>query len=449
MPYDHTDLVTARTAVARRLGDPGLTFWIADELNILIRESLQIWQTATLNNRTRASFSTTPNVAFYDISPLLSDGSELVLQRTLTAQDIVTRIQYHLMENAGGVVDGSVWVGTETFTLTDLFNAVYRRVNRFLDETGQIVTQSQVSVTSGNGRVDIPTEWIDVRRAGWITPEGSHNVLWRTSEYVADSQFNDWNLSIGRPGAYTVAVTPAKVLQLLPPPDDVGMLDLITVNSLTTEGVLNIFNDFGWVIKWGAIADLLGQDGEARDPDRSQFAEQRWDEGIQLAKIMSTVLRGEINGQVIQSCALFDLDAGVPNWQDAIGSSSNNLAAPNTPAFAGPNLVALYPVPGITLDVPDGKHSITFDVVRNAIIPINDSDFLQVGREWLDTLYDLVAFQASFKMGGQELIAAMPLYKRVFQSAAEANARLKETSDSFPILAGQQDLDVQRLKAVA
>lgn len=442
--FTDTTLAQARAAVLRRLGDPDGTFWIDDEINLLIAESIQVWNTAALYHRCRALFSTTAGTAFYDLSPLLSDGSELVLQRTITAQQLVAKIQYHLMENAGGVVDGSTWVGTECFTLADFQNAVYRRVNRFLEETGQIITHSQVSVASGSGRIAIPSDWIDIRRAGWITPEGSNNVLWRTSEYVMDSQFNDWNVSPGRPEVYSLAVTKLLEMQIAPPPDDIGTLDLLTVTSLTTEGVLNIFNDFGWVIKWGAIADLLGQDGEARDADRSEYAEQRWNEGIQLAKIMSTVLRAEINGISVQSSALFDLDAGVPNWQDAVGSGSNNLATPETPAFAGPNMLALYPVPGATLAVPSGDHSVLFDVVRNAIIPIDDGDFLQVGPELIDVLYDLVVAQCAFKQQGTDLAGTMGHLKRVFSAAAEQNARLKENSAEFPILATQEEVDRPR-----
>lgn len=547
----------ARAAIRQRLQDAGSeNFWVDDELNDLINEALRAWNAAALYHRSRGQFSTIPSQAFYDISDVLSDGSDLILERTLTVQQITKSIIYALMENAGEEVDGSTWVGTESFSLDDVQQSVVRRVNRFLEDTGQIVTQSQVAVTPSNGIVDVPTEWIDVRRAGWITPEDVHNVLWRTSEYVADSQFNDWNISPGKPEAYSVAVVPQIRLQLLPAPDDVGTLDLLMVNALTVTGALNIFNDFGWAIKWGAIADLLGQDGEARDAERAQYAEQRYQEGVQLAKIMSTVLRGEINGQVIQSCALFDLDAGVPNWQDLLGdvtvatgsvgivavlpfdgatlivggetftwvtgapvnptdifvstqaataqatvdainaftatalctavlngfiveltantpgdpgnsialsttdtgpghtvitpfsggSALDNLGTPATPAFAGPNLVALYPVPNYTVNVPDGKHAVLFDVVRNAIIPTDDSSFIEIGREWISVVvYDYVEHLCLFKSQGDEWKATYAHYQRMFRAAANENARLREVSTyDLPILATQQEIDVRR-----
>src|SRR6202040_2446331 len=191
------------------------------------------------------------------------------------------------------------WVGTETWTLNDVLTAIARRVNRFLEETGQIVTFAQLPVTAGDGRIDLLKDWIDVRRAAWITPESKHNVLWRTSEYVLDSQFNDWNVSPDTPESYSIAVAPLVWLQLAPPPSDIGTLDLFTVDAST---ISNIFNDYGWVIKFGAMADLLGQEAEARDVERSQYCQQRWNEGIQLSKIMATVLRVMINGQSVQPC---------------------------------------------------------------------------------------------------------------------------------------------------
>lgn len=554
--FDYITRAQARAAIRQRLQDAGDEhFWTDDELNDLINEALRAWNCAALYHRAKGQFSTTPGTAFYDISDVLSDGSELILERTLTVQQITKSIIYALMENAGEEVDGSTWVGTESFSLDDVQQAVVRRVNRFLEDTGQIVTQSQVAVAPGNGIVDIPTEWIDVRRASWITPEGDHNVLWRTSEYVADSQFNDWNISPGKPESYSVAVVPQIRLQLLPSPDDIGTLDLLMVNALTVTGALNIFNDFGWVIKWGAIADLLGQDGEARDAERAQYAEQRYQEGVQLAKIMSTVLRGEINGQVIQSCALFDLDAGVPNWQDLLGdvttatgsigivavlpfdgatlivggvtftwvtgapvnptdifvstqaataqatvdainaftttalctavlngfvveltandpgeggnsitlstsdtgpghtvitpfsggAALDNLGTPTTPAFAGPNLVALYPVPNYTINVPGGNHSIVFDCVRNAIIPTDDTSFIELGREFLIPWLEYICHLAAFKEQGIEFQGSYLGYKNLFLAAQSQNARLREVSTyDLPILATQQEIDVRR-----
>lgn len=445
---DYLTLSEARSDLAERLGDPDMVFWKSAEIDGYICESIQVWNVAALYHRTRASFNTTPGTAFYDLSTVLSDGTSLVLERTLTPAQIITRIIYHLMENQGTDVDGTAWVGTSMFTLDDLTQAVYRRVNRFLEETGQIVTRTTQAVASGEGIIELASEWIDVRRVAWTTPEGVTTNLWRTSEYVADSQFNDWNVTPGTPEAYSVAVRPIRTLQLIPPPIDNGTLDILTVDTSIVTSV-PIFNDFGWVIKWGAMADLLGQEGEANDPERSKYCEQRWGEGIQLAKIMSTVLRTMINGATVQTCALFDFDAQVPDWQDSVLDATTNAATPNTPAMAGPNLLALYPVPDLTLAVPAGDHSVTMDVVRNAIIPTGDNDLVQVERQFLVTVLDYAQHLAAFKMGGAEFNSSFAQYQNVFRAAAEQNSRLMEVSDQFPALATLEDRDRPRLKAAA
>ncbi len=448
MALAYLTLAEARANLLQRLEDPDAVFWREAEVDEYLRESIQCWNVAALYHRTRAAFNTTPAVAFYDISTVLSDGTSLVLERTLTPAQIITRIIYHLMENQGADVDGTTWAGTSMFDLDDLTQAVYRRVNRFLEETGQIITRSTQVVASGEGIIELNPEWIDVRRAAWTTIEGVTTNLWRTSEYVADSQFNDWNISPGAPEAYSVAVRPLLACQIIPPPIDNGTLDILTVDTSIATSV-PIFNDFGWVIKWGAMADLLGQEGEANDPERSKYCEQRWAEGIQLAKIMSTVLRTMINGRTVQTCALFDFDAQQPDWQNSVLDVTTDAATPNTPAMAGPNLLALYPVPDLTLSVPAGDHSITMDVVRNAIIPVNDGDFVQIERQFLSIILDYATHLAAFKCQGGEFQATYEHYARMFQAAAQENARLMENSDQFQILATQEVKDRPIFKALA
>lgn len=443
--YTNITLAQARALLASRLQDSGMNFWLSDELDGLLRESIQTWNVAALYHRTRAGFNTTPGQSFYDVSDVLTDADGLVLPRTLTTAQIAKSIVYHLAENNGAVADGTT-TSTTMFSITDINNAIAKRVNRFLEETGQIVTRITLPMSSGDGRIEIPNDWIDVRRVGWITPENAHTTLWRVSEYILDSQFNDWNVSPSNvPSAYSVATAPLLWLQVAPPPNDIGTLELLIVDSSNT---VNIFNDFWWVIKFGAMADLLGQEGEGKDAERAQHCEQRWDEGIQLAKIMTTVLRVMINGLAVQPCDVFDLDAQVPGWQDSIGDATNDLATPNAPAFVSPNLMALYPVPNVTQSVSDGKHSIVVDCVTNAILPVNDGDYCQIGPEYEKiVLRDYPAYLAAFKMGGADFQNSLSGYKAAFEAAMSQNQRLKANSQNFVILSVQEELDRPRKRA--
>src|SRR5689334_22964127 len=138
MPYSWLTLADARTDIMARLGDLSGSFWVADEVDLLLKEAIQTFNVAALLHRDRGLLSTASGTAFYDLSAL-TNSSGSILARTLTVQQLVRQIIYHLAENAGVAQNGSVWIGTEMFTLTDVQEAVTRRANRFLEETGQIV----------------------------------------------------------------------------------------------------------------------------------------------------------------------------------------------------------------------------------------------------------------------------------------------------------------------
>jgi len=132
----------------------------------------------------------------------------------------------------------------------------------------------------------------------------------------------------------------------------------------------------------------MGNDGVSRDPVRAEYAERRYREYVELARMLPVVIHGEINGVPLVTNALKDLDHFALNWENA-------QAAPTDLILAAPNLVAFYPV-------PDGIYSATCDVVRNAPIPASDGDYLQVGREQLDMILDYAEHLALYKCAGTE-----------------------------------------------
>jgi hypothetical protein len=72
-------------------------------------------------------------------------------------------------------------------------------------------------------------------------------------------------------------------------------LDLITVDqgAALTAGVptiLGVPDDWAWVVKFGALADVLSLDGLAADPARAAYAKARWEQGVQQARTAAVVL---------------------------------------------------------------------------------------------------------------------------------------------------------------
>lgn len=178
---------------------------------------------------------------------------------------------------------------------------------------------------------------------------------------------------------------------------------------------LGVPDDFAWVVKWGALADLLGKDGPAADQPRAAYCEQRWREGVELARLTTSVIQAQINGVRTPVQAISDLDKYRPGWE------SNAQDTPDVVAMAGLNLL-------VVADPPDaGPHSVTVDVLRNMPIPAAGEN-VQVGREHLDVILDYAEHLASFKHGGQEFEATAEHYKRFFRVASQLNERWKASA---------------------
>src|SRR6185436_16834282 len=91
-------------------------------------------------------------------------------------------IQYSLLEPP----TGNSWTGTDQFSLSDLTNAIQRRRNKFLVETGAVLAHSQpVIAPVASGRYAIADTIIDIRRCAFMDSGGSTwNTLWREDEWA-------------------------------------------------------------------------------------------------------------------------------------------------------------------------------------------------------------------------------------------------------------------------
>lgn len=305
-------------------------------------------------------------------------------------------LEYSLLEAAS---DGSTYSGTEMFTYQDLASAIQNRLNQFLSDTGITVNRSVINVASPPiGRQVLDQKTIDVRRVAWqgSSPENYYTTLWREDERLLTAADPGWSVNPGAPEAYSIMAPPPLQLQIVPIPQSNGTIELLTVDSAalnpaTAATILGIPDDLTPAIKWGALADLLGKDGIARDPVRSQFAEQRYQQYVQLARMMPVVIHAELNGVPLIPSTLQEMDASTPNWQ-------NITADPSSPVqdliLAAPNLIAISAM-------PDTAYAVTLDVVRKTPAYAG-SDPVQLGREQLDMILDYAEHLALFKVGGTE-----------------------------------------------
>jgi len=428
--FTHTDFATAKAAVAARLQDSTMKFWIDAELGSYVREALQFWNLAALYNRDKVSLTTVVGQKFYDLSTAVNGVGDAMLARDTKDRAVVNALQYNLRENVNDFAVSSVWAGTSMFTMADLQGAIQRRLNQLLSETSVIVTESQQVVAAGNGRVDLSQLILDIVRPAWIVLDnaGNESAISRLNiidESTAGKQSRNWAISPATPQSFSIIVTSNLQLQLVPPPVDNGKLHLLTVNDnadldVTTGIAINLSNDLVPILRYGALADLLSRDGESQDQGRAEYCEKRWQEGVEMAKLYASAMAGMINGVPCQLCSIEDFDGQSFRWQSTVGR-------PTVLAMAGLNLLA-------TNKVPDAQYGITLDVVRNAILPTADGDFVQIGKEYLDALYDYTVHLALFKKGTAEVQSSTPLYERFMRIAADYNSKLKAHAPAFDVL---------------
>lgn len=405
MPYTAPTLAQARAELAGRLNDPDMVHWLSGELDLYIREAIRVWQAWTAHWRARETFQTTQLQPFYDLGVVLDDLRPM----TVTNLDLITEIEYMLLEPP----TPTQWTGTDQFTLEKVAAAVENRRDRFLQLTGAVVTRTLAAYAApADGRLALPEAVLTLRRVCWRPSDTAFlQVLRRTDEFAADHFATAWPTA-AIPVGYSTAAAPPLSLQVLPPPSVNGQLDYVSINKgasltadLTAEVVLGVPDDWAWVVKYGALADLLSADGLALDPVRAQYCEARWEQGISMAQSASVVLSARIAGPggdagaVVPIASVSDADSYTPLWQLLAG-------VPAAVALMGQNLLATVPVANA-----DG-YVVSLDVVRNAPVPAVDGDVIELSADLVDTILDLAQAAATFKEGPGQNQSAQALFQR-------------------------------------
>ena len=423
MPYLHTAWAALQTALSQRLRDTAQTFWTATEVPLHLAEALRTFGCLAGFWRERSTVALVSGTFVYALESQTAGSPTLasLIGPTITDRDIIQQVQFALLESASTQAS---WPGTSMFTYNDVSNAVTRRRNQFLADTGCFLTHStQVAASPPIGRQPLSEDIIAVRRVAWVgaSPYAYYSTMWPSDERSLTAAGSSWNTDSSTPEEWSILASPPITLQLAPPPVSVGTLDMLTVNSMaltpdSAATVLDVPDNLTPAVKWGALADLLSIDGPARDLPRAAFCQQRYDQFVAMGRYLPCVIHAEIQGVSTIPVSLQELDASEPNWM-------NSSKEPSDVALAGWNIMAVNPVPDA-----NGPYSVTLDVVRNAPVPSADLTQVQLGREQLDMILDYAEHLALFKVGGAEW-RATELQARNFTAQALAyNKRLSATA---------------------
>jgi len=235
---------------------------------------------------------------------------------SVTDVDLIKGAQYRLLENGNADADG-VTLLTDMYTIEEMVDAIDQRQQKFLLDTGMIGARTTILATQGVTQYDLPEDNIMPRRVTWITSgassgsgygdggngEGGYGVggsasgsnivvLTRVDSWELDNGQPDWASDDQPPIAWYDNILGQQKIGITRPNQTgtIGLLYIQLAAALTGAGVaMTIPDDWTPYVLWGALADLLNHDGSAYDPVRGKYCEQRYQEGIELARL---VLKG-------------------------------------------------------------------------------------------------------------------------------------------------------------
>lgn len=415
MSYAHTTRGQLRAALTTRLGAPNDPQWAAAELNLYIADTLSKWGLLVGSHRDRGQFHTTPNVAFYDIYNLPELAPLVGFTRTDRYE--IGIMQYMLREPFEPIAGVGM---SDQFAFSSLVAALQRARDRLNADAAIGLSQLSIPVIAGTASVPLPDTTINIRRVVWLSGDGAWSNIHLSDENEAFLYNSLYVLREGPPELYSLVASPQLSLRLIPPPSDDGTLTLIVsaggalLNPAAAPSgtLLGIPDDTTWIARALALSDLLARDGPAYNPSGADYWRAEYQLGLALVAMRPQVLAAEFNGVPVIPSSVADIDLGYssPHWQNTSGSL--------TDLGVLDNFVALRPV-------PDGSYSVILDLIASADQPQIDSDFIQVGREDVDSILDGAQSLALFKMGGMSYVTdSRKLSQQMLSAAVRYNSQL-------------------------
>jgi len=126
----------------------------------------------------------------------------------------------------------------------------------------------------------------------WYLGAFSRREVPRGDSWELDHADRDWQTATQTfPTIYTEVEESPKSLEVAPGAiDTLGSVEILYASVgaelLNSSIKFSVPDEFVPAIKWGAISDMLAKPGRAFDPERSKYAEQRYQEGVVAARLL-------------------------------------------------------------------------------------------------------------------------------------------------------------------
>ena len=206
----------------------------------------------------------------------------------ISDQQILEELQYAVHEPPDL---GATWP-CDLWTRAEVVGYLNQRQNRFLKETHLLVSSATIAVTAGETEIDLPADWIRTAGVAWSGDDGIVKEVPRADSFETDYGTPAWHAAPQpSPELYsefegptlTMGITPTTVNGDL----DVDYVAMAALFDPVTPGVLlTLPDDWVYVVKYGALAEMFGKDGRANDPTRAEYCEMRFALAIETARLL-------------------------------------------------------------------------------------------------------------------------------------------------------------------
>lgn len=412
------------------LDDTSGLYWTTQEKYYAIWEGLRVFGALTNYWRARGSITVSTSPVWYDLSTYLP----ALRTRTWTLNQLTQEIQYMCLEAANGI-SGTGMSGQ--ISISSVLQAISRARNQFVIDScfPYSVSSLPQSPPPPGGAVSFPNTSVYLHRVSWQDEwTGQWTNLWREDAWALDHADPTWTVKPSIPQVYSESELSPLDLQLSPAPQNSGLLETVSVNSLqidTTDpnATFNIPDEWIHAVKYAALQDLFSAESQNKDAMRAQYCEMRYQQSMDFAKSARSVVRLLLNGIPLPLDSMAAIDAGLPFWRNQAGK----------PQLAGAlyDLVALAPIANQT-------YGLTVDVVQSAPIP-DATGYVPLGPEDIPHIIDYATHVLTFKCGGKEFQDSFAQYDS-FLSAVASRVGINRAKIRYltPLFAQPQKEDEER-----
>ena len=207
---------------------------------------------------------------------------------TSTDQDVLDQLQRAVVEGPPAPDLGVSWP-SGLWTPEEVVGYLDQRQQRLLQETLVIAGWLQQALIPNQPIQPLPESWLATQHA-MVEYNGMTTPIDPASRPNADLEVYGWQQQMARPLAYVEIQTGTLSWEMIPTPLAGGLLHLFgTWLATTLDGTgitIAVPEDLVPYLYYGTLADMFGKQGRAYNKPLHDYCEERWQEGIAVARAM-------------------------------------------------------------------------------------------------------------------------------------------------------------------